>query len=57
MEYAAPILAMLGAPLLLCGFLLILVTDGEERAISKHIAAWGILCLMGSAVCLLLGGI
>jgi hypothetical protein len=57
MEYAGPILPMLGGSLLLCGVLLMLVTDGEEQAISRHIAAWGILCLMGSAICLLLGGL
>jgi hypothetical protein len=57
MEDAAAALGLLGAPLLLCGALLIPVTTGEELRIAKHIAAWGILCLMGMAVCLLLGGL
>jgi hypothetical protein len=56
MKYAAAAFGLLGVGLLLCGSLLVLVTTGEDRSFSKRIAAWGILCLMGMAICLLLAG-
>lgn len=54
MIYAAAGLGFVGVLLFLCGALLVLVTNGEDRKFSQRIAGWGVLCLMGSGLCWML---